>query len=160
MDAIAPAFSSAALAARINAEHDLAQSKEQQAVEHYRKVGLMLLNAKKGCAHGEWLAWLKKNVRFKERKARYCMELAKSAPGADLVEDWQKIRGRTENEGAENGEAADASADKLPAARPVKLVKCRDRGQGPLTQNGVVRKIELALVPLECHHARTAFSAG
>jgi hypothetical protein len=128
------------MAARINAEHDLAQSKEQQAVEHYRKVGLMLLDAKKGCVHGEWTAWLKKNVKFSQRSAVNYMALANLQSTANLLDDWRRISG---NERAENGEAAaDASAEK----------------QGLLTQNGVTRTIErTALASRECYPCRPFF---
>jgi hypothetical protein len=81
---------------------------ERQAVEHYYQVGQDLLRAKATVARGEWLAWLKQNVKFKQSMAYYCMGLAKVPTVGNLVERWREITGRGQEEGSENGEATAA----------------------------------------------------
>lgn len=43
---------------QINLEHQLANSKANEAVQHATNCGLMLLQVKASLAHGEWLPWL------------------------------------------------------------------------------------------------------
>ena len=73
------------LAAAINAEHEAGQGKEAEALqhtrgalEHYKRAGDKLLKAKKQCGHGNWLKWLKGNVRFDQRSAWKYMHVAKN----------------------------------------------------------------------------------
>lgn len=83
----------ASLAQRINAEHQAATNKAREAIDHARRAGELLLEAKAACKHGEWLSWLKSNCSVGERQARNYIKLAKgwnaiqskSAPGADLT---------------------------------------------------------------------------
>jgi transcriptional regulator with XRE-family HTH domain len=84
-----------ALSREINAEHQLGERCEGQAVEHYRRAGDLLLKAKRQCEGHTWLAWLGKNVRFGERTARRYMELARlqSDGTSDLVAEWSRIQG-------------------------------------------------------------------
>jgi hypothetical protein len=79
------------LATQSNAEHAQAETTLRAGLEHARNAGRLLLPAKEQCQHGEWLPWLKDNVRFSERTARAYMtvarrweELSKSATVADL----------------------------------------------------------------------------
>lgn len=82
----------AKLASTINAEHEAAFGKAREALEHARRAGELLLEAKTHVKHGAWLPWLKANCRFSERTARGYMRLAagwdklqaKSAIVADL----------------------------------------------------------------------------
>jgi Protein of unknown function (DUF3102) len=81
-----------ALAAEINAEHEAAFGKAREAIEHARRAGELLLEAKAAVGHGKWLPWLKANCHFGERTAQGYMRLAsqwdrlqaKSATVADL----------------------------------------------------------------------------
>lgn len=80
------------LAAGINEAHEQAVGAARTAIEHARQCGEMLLAAKAKVKHGEWLPWLEKNCRVKERQARNYMRVAenwglieKSAPDADLT---------------------------------------------------------------------------
>lgn len=82
---------SSALAIEINAEHLAAVGKARQALEHARRAGELLLQAKAAVGHGGWLPWLAANVKFSERTAQAYMrlaagwdQLAKSAVVADL----------------------------------------------------------------------------
>ena len=43
---------------QINLEHQLANSKANEAVQHATNCGLMLLQVKASLNHGEWLPWL------------------------------------------------------------------------------------------------------
>jgi hypothetical protein len=51
------------LAADIDAHHDLARQHAAQAFDHAVKAGLLLLQAKEQVKHGEWLNWLRANVK-------------------------------------------------------------------------------------------------
>jgi hypothetical protein len=70
----------AELAGRINAEHNEALSAARASLVHARNAGLLLLDARKQCDHGQWLPWLKDNVRFSERTAQTYMRVAKRWP--------------------------------------------------------------------------------
>ncbi len=80
------------LAADINREHHAAFCKAREALEHARRAGELLIEAKATVRHGEWLPWLSANVQFSERTAQGYMRLAahwpeleaKSATVADL----------------------------------------------------------------------------
>ena len=65
------------LAAKINAEHAQAETAWRAGLEHARNAGELLLQAKGQCRHGEWLPWLKENVRFSERTAQAYMQVVK-----------------------------------------------------------------------------------
>jgi len=65
------------LATRINAAHAAAEKDAASAVEHARQAGLLLLQAKKVCAHGDWLGWLEKNVTVTARMAQNYMRLSR-----------------------------------------------------------------------------------
>jgi hypothetical protein len=45
-------------------------------IEHYRRAGAMLLEAKSQIAHGEWTGWITRNFHLGARQARRYMELA------------------------------------------------------------------------------------
>lgn len=66
----------AELAGRINAEHHHVETALRAGLEHAKRAGDLLIDAKKQCKHGQWLPWLKANVRFTDRTARRYMELA------------------------------------------------------------------------------------
>jgi hypothetical protein len=97
---VRPADELAELARQIHAEHEAAEVSLRSGLEHARKAGELLLQAKSRCAHGKWLTWLKDNARFSERTAQAYMrvarrwgELAAKAQGlADLTfEDGLKL---------------------------------------------------------------------
>lgn len=85
---VRPAEDLAALAARINAEHDAGEGATRKGLEHFRAAGEALLRAKGQCGHGKWLAWLKKNVRCSQQRASEYMRVAqnwdKLPPGGNL----------------------------------------------------------------------------
>lgn len=66
---------------QINLEHQLANSKANEAVQHATNCGLMLLQVKASKAHGEWLPWLKQQqesglIGFSQPTASKYMKLA------------------------------------------------------------------------------------
>lgn len=74
------------------------------AVEHARRAGELLIEAKAACAHGEWNQWLEANVEVSDRTVRLYMQLARhwvrlSQPERQRVADLrlgqaiQEIRG-------------------------------------------------------------------
>lgn len=62
----------------INEEYRLAKSSAQDAVQHAIKCGALLIEQKKACGHGKFLAWVKANCDFSERTARDYMRVAES----------------------------------------------------------------------------------
>jgi hypothetical protein len=95
---VRPAEDLEALAAEINAEHEAGEDATCRGLEHFRRAGEKLLKAKEQCGHGNWLSWLKRNVKFSERQARRYMALAKSEPGSDLETQWRALYGRGADE--------------------------------------------------------------
>ena len=66
---------------QINLEHQLANSKANEAVQHATNCGLMLLQIKASLSHGEWLPWLKQRqesgaIKFSEATAQRYMRVA------------------------------------------------------------------------------------
>jgi hypothetical protein len=82
------------LARQINEAHDLADASLRTGLENARRVGMLLQEARKKIKHGQWLPWLKANVKFSERAARNYLRIAegwdelrfKSATVADLTQ--------------------------------------------------------------------------
>jgi hypothetical protein len=67
------------LAASINAEHAQAQAAAGAAVEHARRCGELLIEAKSKTNHGEWLPWLMANCPdIAERTAQAYMRVARA----------------------------------------------------------------------------------
>lgn len=51
---------------------------DEAGIEHYRRAGEMLLEAKEQCEHGEWMDWIERNFHLgRSQVARY-MKLAKA----------------------------------------------------------------------------------
>jgi hypothetical protein len=66
----------AELAGRINAEHHQLGTAMRAGLEHARRAGELLLEAKEQCCHGQWLNWLKANVHLTARTAQRYMAIA------------------------------------------------------------------------------------
>lgn len=66
------------LARGIEREIGAAEADYQSAVAHAVNAGEMLIEAKRGVRHGEWLPWLRDNCRVSEREARNYMRLARN----------------------------------------------------------------------------------
>jgi hypothetical protein len=61
----------------------------RSSLEHARKAGEMLLQAKQLCKHGEWLPWLKANVRLSQWTVSAYMRVA---DGWDKLETVTNLR--------------------------------------------------------------------
>jgi len=79
---VRPANELATLASQINAEHEAAVGAARNSLEHARAAGEALLRAKQRCRHGEWLPWLKANVRCDQKTAWRYMKVAS---------EWSKL---------------------------------------------------------------------
>lgn len=73
------------LATQINTAHRAAVSNAQKVFEYSDKsmeyaaeCGRLLLRAKEGVPHGEWLPWIEANLEFEERQAQKYMRVAKN----------------------------------------------------------------------------------
>lgn len=60
----------------INAEHEKAYEKARDALQHARRAGELLLEAKQQVGHGGWGAWLRAHCSFSERSAQGYIRLA------------------------------------------------------------------------------------
>jgi hypothetical protein len=70
----------ASLAAQINEAHRQCVAAASSALEHARRAGTLLAEAKGKCGHGQWLPWLKENFDFSERTAQNYMKVAREWP--------------------------------------------------------------------------------
>lgn len=69
------------LAAQINSEHASGLDNARSAVEHARRAGELLLQAKQRLRHGEWLPWLETNCPdVSARSATGYMQVARHPP--------------------------------------------------------------------------------
>ena len=74
------------LALEINAEHERAYGKAREALEHARRAGDLLIQAKAEMPHGDFGPWLTSNCRFSDRTARAHMRLARH---------WEQLQAKT-----------------------------------------------------------------
>lgn len=63
-------------AAEIDRHHRLAMEHADSAIQHACEAGRLLLEVKTQLMHGEWRAWLAKNVSVSERQAQRYMRAA------------------------------------------------------------------------------------
>ncbi len=82
-----PALQLTGLAADINREHGLATAAAWTAVEHARRCGQLLIEAKSQIGHGGFLAWLADNCEVGERQARRYMKIAQHWPAIEAKSD-------------------------------------------------------------------------
>ena len=75
-----------ALASQICIEHSAALAAATSATEHAIRCGDLLIEAKAGLEHGQWLPWLKENCPFSERTAQAYMRLAQKVSEFDEQE--------------------------------------------------------------------------
>lgn len=68
------------LAASIRREHEAAQECASKAVEHAKRAGELLIEAKAAVGHGEWLSWLAANVQLSGRTCQAYMRVARELP--------------------------------------------------------------------------------
>ena len=86
---------------QINLEHQLANSKAAEAVQHATNCGLMLLQVKANLSHGEWLPWLNGEIesgrlQVKIRQAQSYMQLAPNTQRAAYLTEAPSIRAALE----------------------------------------------------------------
>src|SRR5262245_8473621 len=77
----------AELATRINAEHEQFELALRDGLMHARKAGELLLEAKGQVAHGQWLTWLKDNVRCSVRTCQVYMR---------VTQGWSQLEANTQ----------------------------------------------------------------
>lgn len=71
----------------INAAHLMGESSMKQGAKHMRRAGRMLIKAKSRVGHGNWLAWLKKNVKCTSRTVSSYMAMARKSGKSETVSD-------------------------------------------------------------------------
>lgn len=64
------------IATDINREHDLAKRAAGEALEHARRCGELLAQAKAGIGHGNWAGWLEEHFTGSRRTAQVYMRIA------------------------------------------------------------------------------------
>lgn len=77
------------LATQINDEHRRCESDLQSALQHAINAGQLLIEAKAGVEHGQWLPWLKDNCQCSARTAQAYVRLAKHLP--ELESNAQRV---------------------------------------------------------------------
>jgi hypothetical protein len=82
---VRPAEDLAALAKAINAAHQQAGEALQAGLEHARRAGQLLAEAKRQCGHGKWTAWLK--VRLESLSYREALKALAEPPESEGEED-------------------------------------------------------------------------
>ena len=65
------------VAAEINREHEAFREAARSAVEHARRAGERLLEAKAQIGHGKWLPWVREHLSFSEHTAQTYMRVAR-----------------------------------------------------------------------------------
>lgn len=80
---ISTATSAESLAPEINRLHRAASTAAQQALDHAHAAGLLLIEAKSLCKHGEWEGWLKANFEGSTRTARAYIQVANHWPAIE-----------------------------------------------------------------------------
>jgi hypothetical protein len=63
------------LAARIHAEHEAFVDSMKRGLEHARRAGGMLIEAKRQIPHGQWLPWLGDHCQVSMRSAQAYMQV-------------------------------------------------------------------------------------
>jgi hypothetical protein len=83
---------STTLATEINAEHAAALSAVRSGLEHARRAGALLIEAKAALEHGAWLPWLAEQCpRILERTAQGYMRLAREWPRLEAAGNTQRV---------------------------------------------------------------------
>jgi hypothetical protein len=80
---ISQSNSLADLAARIRIEHEAYAASVKRGLEHARRAGEMLIEAKRQVPHGQWLPWLADHCEVSERSAQAYMQVARSLADLD-----------------------------------------------------------------------------
>lgn len=142
------------LADMANQTHDRALKAANNAVQYAIDCGQILLRAKAQCKHGEWLPWLKENVRFDKSQAQRYMSLARNNAHAHNFKSIREALACLADESTPDPEPkiADLLADTpkapppgSPTHRPVELTREQLREEGRETQraNEERRKTDL-----------------
>lgn len=78
------------LAADIRREHEAAQACATKAVEHAKRAGELLIEAKAALPHGEWLPWLAKNFSASQSQAFRYMKIAANYARVNSLPDSER----------------------------------------------------------------------
>ncbi len=103
------------LAQDIRNEHGSVHAAAETATRHAIRCGELLVRAKEGLAHGQWLPWLKQGCELSERTAQAYMRLARKHGELDN-ENAQRVAGLPVREAMKA--IADERAD-VPLAKPI-----------------------------------------
>lgn len=128
---------------QINLEHQLANSKAAEAVQHATNCGLMLLQVKANLYHGAWLPWLNGAIEsgrlvVKRSQANSSMRLAANYQRAGNLEQASSIRAALEllsdkEPSEQQGSLIDIEAERQAFAAEVGLLLAKISKNG---QNG------------------------
>ncbi len=72
-----------AIASEIDREHQAAYGKAREALQHARRAGELLLQAKAAIGHGAFGKWLTEHISFAERTAQAYMRIASNWPAIE-----------------------------------------------------------------------------
>ncbi|MET3135666.1 hypothetical protein AAKU61_000004 [Undibacterium sp. GrIS 1.2] len=68
------------IASEINAHHQAATSKANEAINHAKDAGDLLLEVKKALPHGQFSQWMDENIQVSTRQAQRYMAVAQGKP--------------------------------------------------------------------------------
>jgi hypothetical protein len=112
----------AELANKANYLHVEGEKARAKGLENFRHVGLTLLQAKEQVERGQFVKWLKEQLKFSKTQAYRYMSLAKLPVTGNLEEQWRVISGNVDppedDEDAKSATVADLDAADLPAGPP------------------------------------------
>jgi len=119
---------------------------DEAGLEHYRRAGKMLIEAKEQVAHGSWSRWLKSNFELSQNQALRYMRLAR------IREDDPKFTPRGESRSLKNaiGESPARAAwqSVFKAADKVDVDRLADERQKVADEIKLHRELALQLIDL------------
>lgn len=112
---VRPAVSLAALAEKINSEHERVELSAKASLLHAKNAGELLTEAKRQSGHGNWLPWIQAHCHFSDRTARAYMrvfsrwgELSNRQRAANLsLRDGMLILAEADQESADRADLLD-----------------------------------------------------
>ena len=109
------------LAQRINREHRQVQAAFGKTLQHARRAGKLLVEAKERTPHGQWGPWLEANFEFTQRTAQNYMR---------VYSRWEEIQQNTKSNSDLTITSALGSLRAI--APPQEATITRERVEGPL----------------------------
>jgi len=120
------------LADKANEEHHAAEDSAKEMAFHAMQAGEVLLNAKRLIPHGQWTAWLRRNIKARPRTVQLYIQMARKL-------DTQRVAGLSIRKAVSAMHAADKGSDDLgPKAKRRHAVEHGIRDADAIARLGVL----------------------